>query len=299
MLLLITSGPAPRSVSRLRAWGYDVVHASSPVAAESACRDLVPAVILLDCASLGSAAVTLGARLRPQFPWPRTLVLLLVTRAREAGVASRVAAARADGYLSSPLSREALDTRLATHQRTVELEAELSAMRDHLRFAATHDGLTGAWNKPALLGHLYREVVRAVREGRPLSVALCDIDYFKRVNDRYGHKAGDDVLRAVVQRMRSSLRPYDIVGRLGGDELGVLLTGVDAEEAALIAGRMARAVADTAVAVDGTGVQVTLSVGIAGLDASHEGKAPDALLDAADRALYRAKAAGRARVVVS
>lgn len=161
------------------------------------------------------------------------------------------------------------------------------------REAARTDTKTGLANSAYWREVAERELTRARGGGEPLAVLLVDIDHFKLVNDRYGHLAGDDVLRGVADGMTQALRPRDFVGRFGGEEFVVLLAGSDLQQAKHTAERIRARVAEVVVQASSRGepVQVTVSVGVAAFRAS--GHSVHELLDAADTALYAAKHAGR------
>jgi diguanylate cyclase (GGDEF)-like protein/PAS domain S-box-containing protein len=189
----------------------------------------------------------------------------------------------------SPGQRVSIDR--AVQLSTIALERVRSeAMLLH---AANHDTLTGVWNRSSFFRRL-REVVRGARE-RDEHVALLfvDLDGFKPVNDRLGHLVGDAVLVETATRIASILRPDDMVARLGGDEFGVLCPGIrDSREIEAIADRLIRTVGEP-IGVDGTTGRIGASLGIAfAADADHD---EERLLDLADRAMYRAKEAGRHR----
>jgi diguanylate cyclase (GGDEF)-like protein len=141
---------------------------------------------------------------------------------------------------------------------------------------------------------LGRELKRAARSGEPVAVIMADLDHFKQINDRYGHAAGDEVLRQASARMRGVLRDHDGISRYGGEEFLVLLPRTDVDAALVIAERVRAAVASQPVAIGDQSLPVTLSMGLA-TTADHPAEV-DPLIAAADAALYRAKAAGRNRV---
>ena len=168
----------------------------------------------------------------------------------------------------------------------------ISAALSETTNAANVDKLTGVSTRQSLLAELFAEVERASRYERALSVAFVDIDHFKNVNDTYGHAAGDVVLRAVAQTLKSNLRASDMVGRYGGEEFMLILTETDVEEGANLCEKLRNLVARQAVRLpDGQELGVTISIGVAG------GKGgllrTDVLVRDADAAMYSAKSLGR------
>ena len=163
-----------------------------------------------------------------------------------------------------------------------------------LRRSVGCDHLTGLANRRALFEACELELQRWHRAPRPLSLVLIDADHFKRINDTFGHAAGDAVLRHLAAGLCASFRAMDVVARLGGEEFVVLLPGCDEQAASTVAQRLCDGIAAQAVAVEGTAVHYTVSVGVATMDAAVDGV--EALIERADRAMYAAKAAGRNRV---
>lgn len=175
-------------------------------------------------------------------------------------------------------------TALRANDRAAEATAELQRI-------ATTDALTGLWNRRHLLERLEAETGRSRRNGRPLCVAILDVDHFKRVNDLHGHPAGDDVLRVLAGLIRDAVRLSDVVGRMGGEEFAILMPETDRGQARLVCERLGEMVARSPVRLpSGETLSVTLSTGIA-LMAGKE--ASDRLISRADAALYDAKAEGR------
>jgi len=187
--------------------------------------------------------------------------------------------------------REDEHRRAALEQEKTDLIYESGRMRHK----AEHDGLTGLWNHMVIVERLGHEINRSLREGTPLSVVLIDIDHFKKVNDNFGHLAGDLVLKEISAIFMRSLRPYDCVGRYGGEEFLLILPKCEIESALLRAEQMRQAV-ESASMMDGeTMLQVTASFGVASpLSSQCEA---ETVIRAVDAALYRAKSMGRNRVV--
>ncbi len=170
-------------------------------------------------------------------------------------------------------------------------------LREALRDAALRDGLTGLFNRRYLDETMPRELSRMRRAGRAMSVAVVDLDHFKRFNDGYGHEAGDLVLRETGRVLRESLRASDIACRVGGEELVVVLLDATAENAAMRLEQVRASIGSLVLRYGGQVLPaVTLSIGIA--QAPEHGHSAEELLRAADRALYAAKAQGRDRIVI-
>ena len=175
---------------------------------------------------------------------------------------------------------------LVTQNRLVQL-------KDALRREASRDGLTGLWNRKAIFEILDRELLRAERDQKPVGLIMIDVDHFKAINDSRGHAAGDAVLRIIASGIASVVRPYDSVGRYGGEEFLIVAPHCGLAEAAELAERVRSHVAGCSIVVGGSSVTVSLSLGVATGQTASEA---DKLLHAADAAMYQAKNAGRNRV---
>lgn len=172
---------------------------------------------------------------------------------------------------------------------------ERKRLEEQLRQQATTDDLTGVANRRRFLELAQTETSRALRYRHPLALALIDIDHFKKINDTYGHAAGDQALLALAEICRTNIRAIDVFARFGGDEFAVLLPETSREEAAEVMQRVGLAVAARPADLDCGPVAITISAGIAGLASGEDSL--DALLRRADQALYQAKEAGRNRVM--
>ena len=174
-------------------------------------------------------------------------------------------------------------------------------LEQQLKLEARTDALTGLLNRRALEEIATRELKRSARLGAPVSVLLCDVDHFKSINDRHGHAVGDRAIQAIASRLAAELRANDAFGRWGGEEFLAILPDTDASAAQVLAERMRNAVAAAPLA-DDTVLLATLSIGVAQL-AHAVDPAPsgtwEALVKAADEALYAAKAGGRNRTVIA
>lgn len=189
-----------------------------------------------------------------------------------------------------------IDDRKRLEEHVVKAKRRAEAHAREATLLAATDELTGIANRRAFLRHLDREIEGATEFGLPLAVAMFDVDHFKAVNDRHGHAVGDRVLRQIAARANAVVRSGDVVGRLGGEEFGIVMSGATAEDATVIAERLREAMEMSRGADDPFLPGVTISVGIAVREGQRDAAA---LLNAADEALYVAKGDGRNRVRIA
>jgi diguanylate cyclase (GGDEF)-like protein len=182
------------------------------------------------------------------------------------------------------------------YEGLLELTDDLRQAQEDLKQLASRDSLTGLWNRRSISELLQREVARASRDEMPLTAVIVDIDHFKRINDRIGHLAGDEVLREVTRRIAGTLRSADMIGRLGGEEFLAILYPANEETAVQVMERARRACAKKPVTIDAGEIDVTVSLGAAVVRDFEDVDLPT-ILKTADEALYRAKNDGRNRSV--
>jgi diguanylate cyclase (GGDEF)-like protein len=191
----------------------------------------------------------------------------------------------------------ALTTEVYHRARIQDMDRSLKNLehqQQHLRQQLEQDALTGVSSRTALLRELGAAIGRAAKTGQPLVVVMADLDHFKAINDQHGHLVGDRVLKDVAGRITSALREFDLVGRYGGEEFVVLLENTSLHTANQVAERIRRRISSGPVHLGGANVEVTVSQGLA---LCREGDDVQSLLKRADQAMYRAKSAGRNRVV--
>jgi diguanylate cyclase (GGDEF)-like protein len=184
----------------------------------------------------------------------------------------------------------------AMRMRLYKINWALGRAKQDAELLAASDPLTGALSRRAILPLIEKTVKRMARSGIPACVAMIDLDWFKSVNDRFGHLAGDQVLKRVVERVRESLRESDVIGRYGGEEFVLLLQGADAHAGARLVERIRAAVSATDWSHIGAGLKVSVSCGIAGVGAADT---LNSILARADQALYEAKRGGRDQLRVA
>jgi two-component system, cell cycle response regulator len=239
----------------------------------------------------GLNGVDVCRELRKVRPEPYTYILLLTSKDAKENIVEGLESG-ADDYLTKPFNSHELKARIRVGLRVLELEDNLVEAREGMRFKATHDTLTGMWNRGAILETLEREIIRSRREGASLGVVMADLDRFKTVNDTCGHLAGDCVLREATKRMHSVVRTYDAVGRYGGEEFLILLPGCGSAETAEKSEKLRRAICERPIDTQAGPLNISISMG-----AVATGDWPDntanQILHMVDLALYRAKTQGR------
>jgi diguanylate cyclase (GGDEF)-like protein len=295
-ILVAEDDPVVRRLleAMLGSWGFTVLLVDDGLAALRLLEEAdAPRLVILDWMMPGMDGIDVCRRVRAQASERYTYLILLTARDRKTDVVTGLDAG-ADDYLTKPFDRAELKVRLRAAQRILDLQSELIDARERLRVEANHDSLTGLLNRKAILEELDKELARASREKKEVSLLLADVDHFKRVNDTFGHLTGDAVLREVAHRLRGAMRVYDSAGRYGGEEFLLLLPGCRSSCSLVVADRFRSVVGARPCEGDGQSLPVTVSIGVA---SSPEGGLieRDTLIRAADQALYRAKERGRNR----
>jgi two-component system, cell cycle response regulator len=284
--------------SRLRKWGNEVVACSDGLEAwERLQEPEAPTLVILDWMMPGMPGVNICRKIREMNRRPYVYVILLTAKNRKEDILEGLEAG-ADDYIIKPFDPHELEVRVRAGARIVKLQEDLMAALQVADYRASHDGLTGLWNRTAVLDIGSKELERSQREDRPFTLAMADLDHFKRINDQYGHPAGDEVLREVARRLVSSVRTYDSVGRVGGEEFVMVLPGCSREEGRTIAERLRASISGTPVVTPEGLIPITMSFGVTEYRGRIAADMPT-LLKNADEALYKAKSKGRNRVEVS
>jgi two-component system, cell cycle response regulator len=279
--------------------GFEARTVGSGAAALAAMRKKFAAIVITDLHMPDMDGLTLCRTLRDELFDSYIYVVLLTAQDAEPDVLAGLEAG-ADDYLSKRSSSAQLIARLRTARRILTLEHSLRAVIQEKNQLATTDALTGASNRRYFSRQLTREINRTQRSRCPLSLLLLDIDHFKRINDRHGHGVGDEVLQEFARHIARCLpRKIDWYARLGGEEFTVVLPDTDLAGAAVVAERIRHQIADNHFATSGGAVAVTVSIGVSGIEALAVTPSVDALLESADRCLYRSKDSGRNRVTAA
>ena len=296
-VLIADDSPLDRSVLRLslEKWDYEVVEAEDgDRAMEILAEDDAPSMAVLDWMMPGISGPEICRQIRFENR-PRYTYILLLTSKDDTEDLIEGMQSGADDYVVKPVNMHELQVRLRAGRRIIELQEELIATREELRVQATRDFLTGIWNRGMITQKLDEEISRAARANGSLGVIMVDVDHFKRINDTYGHPAGDSILVEVALRMQETLRAYDCLGRFGGEEFLIVLPDASEEGAVALAERIRIAVAGVPIEAPSGPVNVTVSLGTV-VRTMEQGTNFKTLIDEADRALYRAKDGGRNRV---
>ena len=288
--------------ARLEARGYEVEGAPDGQAALDAVQRTCPDLILLDVMMPKMDGMEVVKRLKANKALPFIPVIMQTALDSTENKVEGLDAG-ADDYITKPINFAELEARVNSLLRIKALqtdlaarEKELSELNDKLRLISLTDGLTEVENRRSLELHLHEMWQHSMRLHEPIALIICDIDKFKAVNDNYGHQAGDSVLKEFAQLLKSEAREIDRVGRYGGEEFLLILSGTVLDAAVTFAERLREKVEGHTFSYTGGTLRRTMSCGVA---ASPHPKVKDqeALLRAADDALYVAKETGRNRVV--
>ena len=297
-VLVAEDNPVFQSMLRsmLTKWGYDARILPNGLEAWDAMQAAdAPRLVVLDWMMPYMDGVEVCRRIRTAAREPYVYVLLLTARTESQDLVEGMEAG-ADDYLTKPFNAQELRVRLRAGRRILDLQQQLMEAREALRVQATHDALTGLFNRGRVLEILAAEIARSERELRRLAVLMVDLDRFNQINDTLGHQAGDAVLREAARRMQAATRQYDAPGRYGGEEFLIVLPGCGAREGYAQAERIREAFAREPFAAGTDSLAVTCSIGVSSRDACAAGDA-DRLIREADAALYDAKNRGRNSVM--
>lgn len=263
--------------------GMEALRLPKPVDLISTLSRHHPEAVVIDVHTGACDGIDLAMLIR-QDPAFLDLAVLVLAQAPDAALRRRAVVAGVDDLLPLPA---------APHELLLPLAGRVERSRA-LRSLITRDGMTGLYNHVSIKEQAVREIARGRREGTPLALAMVDLDYFKKINDSYGHPVGDQVIRSIAQLLQQRLRHGDLVGRYGGEEFAVILPGTTVQAAAGVLDEIRAAFSQIVHRADEAEFRATFSAGVAAL--GDAGAGADELFQQADAALYQAKRGGRNRV---
>ncbi len=285
----------------VKKWGYEpVIACDGKEAWDILQRENAPQLAILDWVMPQLTGPEVCRLTRQQQKETYTYILLLTSKNQREDLIEGMEAG-ADDYITKPFNHHELQVRLRAGRRIVDLQTELLFSQAALREQATHDALTKVFNRHSIFEVLDRELGRAERENLPVGIALLDIDFFKSVNDTYGHMAGDAALCEAARRIKTTIRTYDSLGRYGGEEFLIILPGCDEACTLSQSERIRRNLAIEPMPIlesthSDISIALTASFGSTTALPGHH-LSPETLLRIADESLYEAKRAGRNQVV--
>ncbi|NEQ81591.1 MAG: PleD family two-component system response regulator [Moorea sp. SIO2I5] len=278
--------------------GYKVIEASNGEQCLNICEQNLPDIVLLDARMPIIDGFTCCATLKANFA-SQCPPILMITGLHDEESVERAFEAGATDYITKPINWAVLRRRVRRLIESSWTMEQLKIANKELARLATIDGLTQVANRRAFDEYFNNEWSRLAREEKPLSLVLCDIDFFKLYNDTYGHQSGDECLKQVAQILdQAAKRPADLVARYGGEEFVVMLPSTDIQGAIQVAETIETKLCKQAIVHAASPVSDIVTVSLGSASTIPSGKSsPDNLFSEADKALYQAKLAGRNRLV--
>ncbi len=291
--IIVEDDPISRRLleTYLSEWGYDIIMAHNGEEAWKLFQnESAPNLVISDWMMPEMDGLMLCRKIRESENPAYVYFILLTSKGGNENIVEGLMAG-ADDYLVKPFNQNELKCRIGIGKRIIEMHRKILKL-------ATTDSLTGVFNRKTFMEKMTIELQRSKREQTSLSMILLDIDYFKTINDGYGHQTGDLVLQRFTEQLFKSTRSYDFIGRYGGEEFVICLPNTDLVQSRSIAERMRKNTEE--MEINGPGdltspIKVTASFGVASLSSCGK-ESVDSIISRADEAMYRAKREGRNRV---
>ncbi|WP_139903710.1 diguanylate cyclase [Clostridium thermarum] len=273
----------------LHSEGYEVFSVMSGSEVFDAVKNIKPDIILLDVIMPGMDGFSVCRELKNDYDL-KNIPVIMVTARKETTYLKTALEIGAFDYIRKPVDSLEVIARIQSALRYKEYQDKLEEM-------AMKDGLTGLYNHALIIDLLTKEYSKQNRQGGPIAFAMLDIDYFKKVNDTYGHLKGNEVLKGVADIIQSSIRDSDIAGRYGGEEFSLIFSQLSADKVFAVCERIRRRIGLQSFNLDGETINITISIGVCykpiGVDISR-----NEMIQIADEALYEAKHSGRNNVKI-
>lgn len=271
--------------------GYEVIETvDGQHAWEEMQKPDAPQLAILDWIMPKMDGLTLLGKIRAQKTERPPYIIMLTGKDNKDDIILGLDAG-ANDYLSKTFDKRELRARVEVGRRMIELQDALIITNEKLAFQATHDALTGVLNRRAILSRLEEEFYK--NDDQSITIGMCDIDHFKKINDTYGHQTGDEVLCGLIEIFKECFSPTDYFGRIGGEEFLIVTSSSTKTTASELFENCRRHIDDTKIKTRSGDLPITVSIGVASCTSK---STVDALLGAADSALYQAKNQGRNRV---
>ncbi len=296
-LLVADDDPVSRKIleKHTSSWGFKVYSAKNGKEARDILSKKEIHIALLDWMMPEMSGIELCSQIRKKKSKKKyKYIILLTSKDNQEDIITGLEAG-ADDYITKPFNIKEFEARLKTGMRIITLQHQLLKSQKELQRIAIHDSLTGLLNRREITRILKERFIQAQREEHPIGTIILDIDHFKKINDNHGHQIGDTVLVEVAQRLQGNLRPYDKIGRYGGEEFLIVLPKCDPGTTQQIAERIRRDVFKKGFRSKNGSINVTISLGCAVVEHT-EDTSVEELLNRSDEALYKAKNNGRNRV---
>ncbi|USH03091.1 diguanylate cyclase [Grimontia kaedaensis] len=277
----------------LQKWGVEAVVAHDGLEAlEQVMQPEPPSLLILDWEMPGYSGIELCQKIR-QIDMANPPYIIICTARDSAEHIAEGLNQGANDFVTKPFNTQVLRARIEVGRRTLELQARLVDAMTRLDHLASYDELTGLLNRRALFERVHEDFSRAVRTESRLCFSVCDIDWFKRINDKYGHPAGDAILRQLGELLSQQLRPYDRIGRIGGEEFLLLFSVKDAGRAYKVLERIRMEIERFRFEFEGRVIPVTMSFGATFVIPDERVERVEDYFSHADQALYQSKEKGR------
>ncbi|WP_028024324.1 GGDEF domain-containing response regulator [Enterovibrio calviensis] len=283
----------------LNKWGIKTVVAHDGLEAlEVMMQPKPPSLLLFDWEMPGYSGIELCEKIRQIDTTNPPYIIICTARDATESIVHGLNKG-ANDYVSKPFNTQVLKARVEVGTRTLELQSRLVDAMVRLDHFASFDELTGLLNRRALFERIHEDFSRAHRAKDNLCFVVCDIDWFKRINDKYGHPAGDAVLRQLGDLLTQQLRPYDRLGRIGGEEFLLLFSVTTIDSAVKVLERIKLAIEKHDFVYEDTHIAATMSFGATFIEAGEQIARVESYFKRADEALYRSKELGRNCVTFS